>query len=59
VLSQRKVGDRYQFELEINTPGEEVIRLTDKLVVNLKDDEPLEVACRGYYRPPTPQKIAQ
>lgn len=50
VLSQRKVGGRYQFVLEITPPpGEDVKRFADTFTINLKDDEPLEINCRGIY----------
>jgi hypothetical protein len=50
VLSQRKIGGRYQFSVEITPPpGEDVKRFTDTFTINLKDDEPLEINCRGIY----------
>jgi hypothetical protein len=53
VLSQKKVGNRYQFELEITPPaGEDLKRFSDTLKINLKSGETLEVPCRGIYRAP-------
>lgn len=56
VLSQKKVGNRYQFELEITPPaGENVKKFSDTFTVNLKDGETLEVPCRGIYKAPKAQ----
>ena len=53
VLNQRKVGSRYQFELEITPPqGEDTKRFSDTFKINLKNGETLEVPCRGIYRAP-------
>jgi len=53
VLSQNKVGKRYQFELQITPPpGEDVKRFSDTFTINLKDGETFEVPCRGIYRAP-------
>jgi hypothetical protein len=56
VLSQKKVGKRYQFELQI-TPNsdQDDKRFTDTFTINLKDGEKLEVPCRGIYRAPKPK----
>jgi len=60
VLDQKKVGDRYQFELEITPPtGEDVKKFTDTFTINLKDGEKLEIPCRGIYRAPTTKKAPQ
>lgn len=60
VLSQRKVGKRYQFELEITPPpGEDVKRFNDTFTINLKDGEKLEVPCRGIYRAPKTKKAGE
>lgn len=56
VLSQKKVGNRYQFELQIKPPPvEDVKRFNDTFTINLKGGEKLEVSCRGIYRAPNPQ----
>jgi hypothetical protein len=56
VLSQKKVGNGYQFELEITPPpGEDVTKFTDTFMINLKDGEKLGVVCRGIYKAPKPQ----
>jgi hypothetical protein len=53
VVNHRKVGSRYQFELEITPPpGEDVKRFSDTFTINLKGGEKLEVPCRGIYRAP-------
>jgi hypothetical protein len=53
VLSQKKIGNRYQLELEIMPlPDENVKRFSDTLTINLKGGEKLEVPCRGIYRAP-------
>ena len=53
VLSQKKVGKRYQFELEITPPtGTDVKRFSDTFKINLKGGEILEIPCRGIYRAP-------
>lgn len=60
VLDQRKVGNRYQFELQITPPpGEDVKRFSDTFTVNLKGSETLEVICRGIYRAPKPVKAGE
>ena len=60
ILSQKKIGQRYQFELEITPPpGDDVKRFSDTFTVNLKDGKTLEVKCRGIYRAPKPKKAAQ
>jgi hypothetical protein len=53
VLNQKKIDNRYQFELEITPPtGEDVKRFSDTFTINLKDGETMEVPCRGIYRAP-------
>ena len=60
VVNQRKVGNRYQFELEITSPsGEDVKRFSDNFTIRLKDGETLEVPCRGIYRAQTIKKATQ
>jgi hypothetical protein len=56
VLSQKKVGKRYRFELQI-TPnsGRDEKRFTETFTINLKGGEKLEVPCRGIYRAPKPK----
>lgn len=57
VLSQKKLGNRYQLELEITPkPGDDTKKITDTFTINLKDDRTLEVTCRGTYKP---AKVAQ
>ena len=58
VLSQRKVGERYQFALEVTPPAGDEKRFTDVFTINLKDDEPIKVNCRGIYSNRTPKKAA-
>jgi hypothetical protein len=54
VLSQKKVGDRYRFELEITPPpGQDFKRFSDTFKINLKGSETLEVPCQGIYRAKT------
>jgi len=51
VLSQKKIGNRYEFSLEITPPpveGEKRI-FTDVFSVNIKGGKKLEIACRGFY----------
>jgi hypothetical protein len=60
VLSQKKVGNRYQLELEITPPPEEnVKRFSDTFTINLKGGEKLEVPCRGIYRAPTTKTVSK
>lgn len=59
VLSQNKVGKRYQFELEITPPPGETRRFSDTFIINIKGGETLNVACRGIYRAPKPEKVGQ
>ncbi|MHC4476970.1 MAG: DUF1573 domain-containing protein [Planctomycetota bacterium] len=50
VLSQEKVGDRHEFELEITPPPEgKKSSFTDLFFVNLREGEKLQVSCRGSY----------
>jgi Protein of unknown function (DUF1573) len=57
VLSQNKVGNRYQFSLEVTPPGgANVRRFSDTLAITLKGGQTLDVPCRGIYRAPTPKK---
>ena len=59
ILSQNKEGNRYQFELEITPPGEDVKRFTDTFTINLKGGEKLEVPCRGIFRAPATKQAGQ
>ena len=60
VLSQKKVGQRYQFELQITPPpGEDIKRFSDTFTINLKGGKTLEVPCRGIYRAPKPKKAGE
>ncbi len=51
VLSQEKIGNRYNFELEITPPATEgkSRTFTDTFFVNIKGGEKLQIACRGFY----------
>lgn len=50
-LSQNKVGNDYQFELEITPPDVEGERqiFTDVFYVNIKEGERIEIPCYGFY----------
>ncbi|MFQ6034718.1 MAG: DUF1573 domain-containing protein [Sedimentisphaerales bacterium] len=51
LLSQKKVGQDYQFELEITPPdveGQQQI-FTDVFYVRIKQGETIEIPCRGFY----------
>lgn len=52
VIDQRKVGNRYQFSLEITPPSDNIENFTDTFTIGLKDEEPIEVPCRGIFRKP-------
>jgi len=51
VLSQQKVGPRYEFELEITPPPAQnnIKFFTDTLTVNIKGGEKQTITCRGFY----------
>lgn len=50
VLSQKKVGNRYKFELQITPPAAKGKRVfADVFYVNIKDGEKLKVRCNGFY----------
>ncbi|MDH5203928.1 MAG: DUF1573 domain-containing protein [Nitrospirota bacterium] len=51
LLSQKKVGLDYQFELEITPPDVEGERqiFTDVFYVNIKEGEKIEIPCHGFY----------
>lgn len=51
VLSQKKVDNRYQFELEIMPPAAQDKKrvFSDVFYVNIKGGEKLHVNCRGFY----------
>ena len=50
VLSQQKVGNRCNFELEIMPPQEDDKRFfADVFYVNMKGGRQLEINCRGFY----------
>jgi len=51
VLTQQKVGPRYEFELEITPPSAQngIKFFTDMLTVNIKGGEKLTITCRGFY----------
>jgi hypothetical protein len=51
VLSQQKVGPRYEFELEITPPPalNDIKFFTDILTVNIKGGEKQTINCRGFY----------
>ncbi len=52
VLNRKKVKNGYEFELEIAPPAVEGKKrfFSDVLSVNVKDDEKLKIACRGFYK---------
>ncbi len=59
VLSQNKVGNRYQFALEITPPVDaKAGRFTDTFTINLKGGEKLGVVCRGIYKASTAKPAA-
>ncbi len=50
VRNQEKIRNGYQFEVEITPPAAEgAAQFTDVLFINIKGDEKLEIACRGFY----------
>ncbi len=50
VLSRRKEGNHYKFELEITPPAaENKTRFTDVFFVNIKGGERLQINCSGFY----------
>jgi len=50
VLGNKKIGKTTQLELQITPPVEEnVKRFNDKLTINIKDGEKLDVTCQGIY----------
>jgi hypothetical protein len=51
LLSQTKVENSYQFELEINPPNVEGQGqvFTDILLINIKGGQKIEIPCRGFY----------
>jgi hypothetical protein len=50
VLSQEKIRNGYQFEVEITPPAAEgATQFTDVLFINIKGQEKLEITCRGFY----------
>lgn len=51
VLTQQKVGPRYEFELEITPPPAQngIKFFTDILTVNIKNGEKQTITCRGFY----------
>ncbi len=54
VINQRKIGNRYQFVLEVTPPaGQDVKNFADTFTIGLKNEETIEVPCRGIYRAPT------
>jgi len=60
VLNKKKVGQRYQLELEITPPPDEKIwRFSDEFIVNIKGGEQIKLACRGIYRAPKPFKAGE
>jgi hypothetical protein len=52
VVGQEKVGNRYKFTLDITPPPAKgsARMFTDTLVINTKDGETINVACRGFYQ---------
>ena len=51
VASQKRKGNRYEFELEITPPAAEGGKrfFTDVFFVNIKGGQTLEITCRGFY----------
>lgn len=51
VLSQGEISNGYHIEVEITPPANESGQklFTDALTIGIKDDEPLEITCRGFY----------
>ncbi|MBN1974712.1 MAG: DUF1573 domain-containing protein [Sedimentisphaerales bacterium] len=53
VLSEGKVNDGYQFEVQITPPpGGDKRSFSDELYILIKDREKLKIDCNGYYTPP-------
>jgi hypothetical protein len=51
VLSQEKIRDGYQLQVEMTPPASEgKTFFTDVLVVKIKDGDELRVVCRGFYK---------
>jgi len=53
VLSQEKISNGYHFEVEITPPVAESQQriFTDTFTIDIKDNEPLTITCRGFYPP--------
>ena len=49
VLSQKKIDNRYEFELGITPPEGKKRFFSDVFFVNIKGSEKLEITCRGFY----------
>ncbi len=54
VLSHEKITNGYHFEVEITPPAEEGEKriFMDTLIINIKDNKPLEITCRGFRHGP-------
>lgn len=54
VLNQEEITNGYHIEVEITPPANENEQklFTDALTIAIKDNEPLEVTCRGFYHSP-------
>ncbi|MHC4146167.1 MAG: DUF1573 domain-containing protein [Planctomycetota bacterium] len=60
VLSQRKIGGSYQFQLEITPPPDaDVKRFNDIFTINIKENEPLQINCRGIYTTRTKKRAGK
>jgi hypothetical protein len=54
VLSQSKVNNGYQFEVQITPPPSEGKRnFSDELYIQIKKGEKIKIDCNGYYNTPT------
>ena len=51
IMTQEKVGNRYQFKLEITPPEKRAGKrlFTDTIYVNIKGGRKLQIPCRGFY----------
>lgn len=53
ILSQSKVNEGYQFEIQINPPPSEGKRnFSDELNIQIKKGEKIKIDCNGYYNNP-------
>jgi hypothetical protein len=54
ILSQEEISNGYHLEAEITPPANESEQkiFTDTLTIDIKDNEPLKITCRGFYHNP-------